>query len=315
VPDCRVRGQNWDLGEVTDFRSLELFYWVAELSSFSRAAERANTTQPTVSQRIAALEAELGVKLFERNARSISLTHHGRKLVQYAERFLLLRAEMLADVGSATAMRGIVRLGVSETIAQTWLSRFMERAHTVYPNIVIDLTVDISPAMRDLLAHGDLDLAFMLGPVDNFTMADCDLCAYPLAVIASPDLALGREPLSIAQLRDFPIITYPKATAPYQRLRKALNDPSRPPPRIFGNSSVTTIVQMTLDKIGVSVLPPVVVERELKSGRLRIVTTELELPDLVFLATFPLTLSESLARPMAELAQDVARAYEATSNF
>ncbi|MBD3846263.1 LysR family transcriptional regulator [Bosea sp. SSUT16] len=300
---------------MTDFRSLELFYWVAELNSFSRAAERANTTQPSVSQRIAALEAELGVKLFERNARSISLTHQGRKLVQYAERFLLLRTEMLAEVGSAVAMKGIVRLGVSETIAQTWLSRFMERAHAVYPNIVIDLTVDVSPAMRDLLARGDLDLAFMLGPIDDLTMASCDLCAYSLAVIASPDMVLGEEPLSIAELRNFPMITYPKATAPYPRLREALNDPSLPPPRIFGNSSLTTIVQMTLDRIGVSVIPPVVVQRELKEGRLRIVKTVLDLPDLVFTAAFPLTLSGSLARPMAELAQDIARSYEASRAF
>ncbi|WP_038362680.1 LysR family transcriptional regulator [Bosea sp. UNC402CLCol] len=300
---------------MTDFRSLELFYWVAELNSFSRAAERANTTQPSVSQRIAALEAELGVKLFERNARSISLTHQGRKLVQYAERFLLLRTEMLAEVGSAVAMKGVVRLGVSETIAQTWLSRFMERAHAVYPNIVIDLTVDVSPAMRDLLARGDLDLAFMLGPIDDLTMASCDLCAYSLAVIASPDMVLGEEPLSIAELRNFPMITYPKATAPYPRLREALNDPSLPPPRIFGNSSLTTIVQMTLDRIGVSVIPPVVVQRELKEGRLRIVKTVLDLPDLVFTAAFPLTLSGSLARPMAELAQDIARSYEASRAF
>jgi DNA-binding transcriptional LysR family regulator len=297
---------------MTDFRSLELFYWVAELNSFSRAAERANTTQPSVSQRIAALEAELGVKLFDRNPRSISLTHQGRKLVQYAERFLLLRAEMLAEVGSAVAMKGLVRLGVSETIAQTWLSRFMERAHAVYPNIVIDLTVDVSPVMRELLARGDLDLAFLLGPVDDLTTASCDLCAYPLAVIASPELALGEEPLSIARIRDFPIITYPKATAPYPRLREALNDPSLPPPRIFGNSSLTTIVQMTLDRIGLSLIPPIVVQKELKAGRLRVVDTVLKLPDLVFMAAFPLTLSGSLARPMAELAQEVARAYEAT---
>ncbi|HKS61875.1 MAG TPA: LysR family transcriptional regulator [Xanthobacteraceae bacterium] len=297
---------------MTDFRSLELFYWAAELNSFSRAAERANTTQPSVSQRIAALEAELGVKLFERNARSVSLTPQGRKLVQYAERFLRLRDEMMADVGAAAAMTGIVRLGVSETIAQTWLSRFMERAHAVYPNIVIDLTVDVSPVMRDLLAHGNLDLAFMLGPVDNLALASCDLCAYPLATIASPELALGAEPVSIKRLREFPIITYPKATMPHPRLREALSDPSLPPPRIFGNSSLTTIVQMTLDKIGVSLIPPVVVQRELKEGRLRIVKTELELPDLVFIAAFPLTLGGSLAKPMAELGQEVAVAHDAT---
>lgn len=296
---------------MTDFRSLELFYWAAELNNFSRAAERANTTQPAVSQRIAALEAELGVKLFDRNARSIRLTHQGRKLVQYAERFLMLRAEMLSEVGSTVAMRGVLRLGVSETIAQTWLSRFIERAHAVYPNIVIDLTVDVSSVMRELLGRGDLDLVFLLGSVHELTTASCDICAYPLAVIASPDLELGDEPLSIARIREFPVITYPRTTAPYQRLREALYDPRQPPPRIFGNSSLTTIVQMTLDRIGLSLIPPIAVQKELEAGRLRIVDSALRLPDMAFKAAFSLTLSGSLARPMAELAQEVARAYDA----
>ncbi|WP_164985918.1 substrate-binding domain-containing protein [Bosea sp. Tri-44] len=160
--------------------------------------------------------------------------------------------------------------------------------------------------MRELLARGDLDLAFLLGPVDDLTMASCDLCAYPLAVIASPDLALGEEPLSIAGIRNFPIITYPKATAPYPRLRETLDDPSLPPPRIFGNSSLTTIVQMTLDRIGLSLIPPIVVQKELREGRLRTIETALRLPDLVCMAAFPLTLSGSLARPLADFAQEVA---------
>jgi DNA-binding transcriptional LysR family regulator len=165
--------------------------------------------------------------------------------------------------------------------------------------------------MRDLLGRGELDLAFLLGPLGDPTMANRELCAYSLAFIASPDLDIGEEPLSLARIRNFPIITYPKATAPYPRLREALNDPSLPPPRIFGNSSLTTIVRMTLDRIGLSVIPPIVVQKELSEGRLRIVQTSLTVPDLVFTAAFPLALMGGLAQPMAELAQEVARQFEA----
>ena len=84
---------------MVDFRSLEIFYWVSQLESFSKAAERLNTTQPAVSQRIAALEAELKTRLFARTSRSISLTEKGRVLVDYAERFLRLRAAMMEVVG------------------------------------------------------------------------------------------------------------------------------------------------------------------------------------------------------------------------
>lgn len=61
---------------MADFRSLEVFYWVAKLSSFRRASEKVNTTQPAVSQRIAALEHEYGT-LFERRSRDVALTERG----------------------------------------------------------------------------------------------------------------------------------------------------------------------------------------------------------------------------------------------
>lgn len=75
---------------MADFRSLEVFYWVAKLSSFRRASEKVNTTQPAVSQRIAALEHEYGT-LFERRSRDVALTERGRLLLGFAERFLALQ--------------------------------------------------------------------------------------------------------------------------------------------------------------------------------------------------------------------------------
>ena len=60
-----------------DFKSLDVYYWAATLGSFSRAAERLNMTQPGVSQRIAALEREFGLPLFERNARAVVLDAQG----------------------------------------------------------------------------------------------------------------------------------------------------------------------------------------------------------------------------------------------
>ncbi len=291
---------------IMDFRSLELFHWVAKLSSFSKAAERMNTTQPAVSQRIAALEAELGLRVFDRSARSITLTQKGRTLADYAERFLRLRTEMLAEMATPAAMTGTLRLGVSETIARLWLGRFMERAHAIYPNVVIDLTIDVSPTMRDLLTRGELDLAFLLGPIDDPQISNHPLFSFPLAFIASPDLDVGEEPLGIEAIRRFPIITYPKVTSPYPYLREVLSSPNAPLPRIFGNSSLTTMMQMTIDRIGLCVIPAVVAQDDIAAGRLRIVETVLDLPSHNFTASYPMALAGGLAVPMAELAQKIA---------
>ncbi len=293
-------------GGVPELRSLELFYWVAELRSFSRAAERLNTTQPAVSQRIANLEAELGVRVLDRSARTVTLTPQGRTLFDFAERFLRLRADMLAAMATPGAFSGLLRLGVAETIVQTWLSRFIERAHALYPNVTIDLTVDVSPTMQALLLGGELDLVFLLGPVAGADAANLELSVFPLAFIAAPGLALGPEPLGPAALRRIPIITYPRPTQPHTLLRRLLADPSLPPPRIFGNSSLTTIVRMTLDRIGLSLIPPAVVARELAEGTLRQVQTTLALPPLVFMASYRHALAGGLAAPLAALAREVA---------
>jgi DNA-binding transcriptional LysR family regulator len=294
---------------MADIRSLEIFYWVAQLQSFSKAADRLNTTQPAVSQRIAALETELKVRLIDRSPRSISLTEKGRILVDYAERFLRLRSAMLSAVAEPEAMTGLVRLGVSETIVQTWLSRFMERAHAVYPHVVVDITVDVSPTMRDALVNRELDLAFLLGPVSEPNMINQRLCSYPLKFIAARDLDVGVEPLSKRDILNFPIITYPKTTYPYTYLREALSIPDRGSPRIFSNSSLSTIVKMTQDRIGISVIPPDVVRNELAAGGLRIVETELGLPDLDFTATYPMAMEGGLAAPLAQLACEIAQEY------
>jgi DNA-binding transcriptional LysR family regulator len=292
---------------MVDFRSLELFFWVAQLNSFSKAAERMNTTQPAVSQRIAALEAEFGARIFDRSARSIMLTQKGQVLFEYAERFLRLRTEMLAEMAAPAAMTGTLRLGVSESIARTWLGRFLERAHAIYPNVVIDLTIDVSPTMRSLLISGELDLAFLLGPLDDPHISNHPLCSLPLEFIASPNLDLGaEEPLSVEAIRRFPIITYPKTTSPYPLLRELLSNPSGPPPRIFGNTSLTTMCQMAIDRIGLCVIPPAVVAKEIADGQLRVIKTVVKLPPHVFTASYPMALAGGLAAPLAELAQKLA---------
>lgn len=295
-------------------RSLEIFYWVARLGSFRGASERLHTTQPAVSQRVAGLEAELGVQLFDREARAVTLTAKGRELYDYAERMLNLRGDMLRAIAAPSAMSGVLRLGVSETIVHTWLSRFIERVHGAHPAITIDIEVDVSPNLRARLIDHEIDLAFLLGPISDPRVNNHELSRYPLAFVASPDLDLPQGPVSLSALLRFPLITYPKTARPYIMLREMLRAPGLPTPRIFGNASLSSIVRMTLDRIGISVIPPVVIRRELEDGSLRIVTTEIELPDLNFTATLPVAPEGALAQPLAQLACEVAREAENTGS-
>ncbi|MGY2048083.1 LysR family transcriptional regulator [Methylobacterium sp. JK268] len=292
---------------MVDLRSLEVFYWTATLCSFRQAAERMHTTQPAVSQRIAALEEEFGVKLFERRARAVCLTAKGRDLLVYAERFLRLRTEMMSDIAGPGSMKGVLRLGVSETIVHTWLMRFIEAMRQTYPGVTVDLSVDISPNMRDALLSRDLDLAFLVGPITMPSLVNLPLCHYPVAWIAAPRLDLGEgDEVALTDLLRHPIITYPKNTNPYAQVHDLLARSNLPPPRIYGNASLSTIVRMTLEGIGVCVIPPEIVGREIETGQLRILNTPIQLPDIGFTATYANTPDCGLAAPAARLACAVA---------
>jgi DNA-binding transcriptional LysR family regulator len=271
-----------------NLKSLNIFYWVATLNSFHKAATKMHTTQSAVSHRISGLEHELGVLLFERSARTIRLTPRGRTLLEYAERFLALESELVSAIANPQKLSGVVRLGVAETIVHMWLTEFIEKVHQEYPGVVIDIVVDITPALRDALKSGEIDMAFLLsGPAADPDLVEVPLCRYPVNFIVSPDLKVGKGPLTPDVLAGFPIITLPKRTHPYVTLRDAIATRENPSPRIFANWSLSTIVKMAVDRIGIAVMPRAVAQRELDSGKLEVRDSTLTLDDFIFCAAYP----------------------------
>ncbi|PKW16120.1 LysR family transcriptional regulator [Saccharopolyspora spinosa] len=291
-----------------NLNSLETFYWVAKLNSFHKAASKVHATQPAVSHRIAALEKDLGVTLFERTTRSVQLTPRGRALLEYAERFLRLHAEMLTTVTGSDSLVGTVRLGVAETIVHTWLTDFLESAHHRYPDLVIDISVDITPAMRHAVADGVLDMAFLLAsPQQSDALIEKELCRYNLNFVASPDLRIGPGPLTAEALSRHPVITLPKGTYPYTLLRDWLAVPDNHPPRIFATWSMSTIIKMAVDCIGIAVIPTAAVEQEIEQGILEIKEAEIELQDFVFAVTYADGADLRIHDALTRLAKQVAR--------
>ena len=164
-----------------DFKNLETFLEVARLASFRAASLRLNATQPAISQRVAQLESQLGVRLFVRESRRVTPTPKGRELMLYAEKLLALRAEMVAAVGDPATLVGVLRIGVAETIVHTWLPRLIERVSRDYPRLTIEIEVDISPNMRERLISREIDLAFLMDTFAGEPLVSRDLCRHALA--------------------------------------------------------------------------------------------------------------------------------------
>src|SRR6266480_848035 len=290
-----------------DFRSIETFLWVVKLGSFRGAAARLNTTQPAISQRIAQLEREMGVKLLNRDHRVASPTTSGRQLMVYAEKLIGLRSEMMAAVGDRSAMRGVMRLGVAETIVHTWLSRLIKSVNTAYPNLSLEIEVDITPNLSARLLAQEIELAFVLGPLSASSVRNRPLCDYPIGFLASPSLGLGNGPLTVHDLAKFPLITFPRKTQPYEIVRSMFNRPDLPPIRLHASASLATVIHMAIEGLGIAVIPTAIVENEMADGRLQLLSTNLQMPLLTFSASWLASPDTVAVERVAELAANLAR--------
>lgn len=291
---------------MADFKALDTFLWVVTLGSFRGAAQKLNTTQPAISQRIAQLEREFGVRLLQRDRGAIAPTPSGRQLLVYAEKLIGLRAEMLSVVGDSSAIRGVLRLGVSETIVHTWLPRLIKSVNLAYPNLSLEIEIDITPNLSARLMAQEIELAFMLGPLSASAMRSRVLCDYPVGFLASPLLGLGTEQLTIHALAKFPIITFPRKTQPYEIVRSLFNRPDLPPIRLHASASLATVIHMALEGLGIAVIPTAIVENELADGRLQLLATKLQIPPLSFFAGWLASPDTVAVERVAELAGRIA---------
>lgn len=290
-----------------DFKMLETFIWVATLRSFRRAAEKLHTTQPAVSTRIAHIEQFFDMRLLERDRRTVALTPKGQEFLTYAERLISMHREMINAVGDPSSVRGLVRLGVSESIVHTWLPTLFKRLNEAYPNLELEIEVDISPKLRDSLLSRDLDLAFLLGPIGNPNIRTQPLCSFPVAFVAR-DSILSRNRITLEQVVKRPIITFSRNTQPHMALRELL---SRHGLRatIHASASLEAVVRMALDGIGIAVIPPAIIERKAEAHRkLRRLNVGAELPDLNYVASWPAVPQNIASQKVAEIAMRVAGA-------
>lgn len=296
-----------------DLRTLETFYVVAQVGGFHRAAEKLHTTQPAVSARIMQLEHALKVRLFDRDNRGSHLTVKGRELMVYAERMMNLRNEMLLAMAGRSALAGTVQLGVSETIVHTWLAELLKRINRDYPSITLEINVDTSGNLAAGLENGSVDVALLLGPVTSPRAKNLPVCSYPITWVVPADLDLGPGPVTLKDLAEYPILTFSRSTRPYHQLAELFRQEHLNNVRFFANTSLSSVIRMTLDGIGIAAIPAKIVTEYVKDGRLRVIDTDDEMPSLTFTASYFDQPDRPLNAVLAEIAQQVAAEFEIAS--
>lgn len=292
-----------------NIRFLETFVWVANLGSFSAAAAKLHVTQAAVSGRISALEKDLGQKLFERGARTIRMTPAGQTLLRFAKQMLDQERDLKHALRQSPFAQESIRIGVIESIVHTWFSLFIRRLHQEHPFLEIELTVESSRRLHDLLKRGQIDLALQTDPV-----LDEGLRNLPLGVLGMNWIGLEQkcdwQPISLEDLcAQWPIVTFPRHSQPHLSLLRVLEVEGVDDARINFVSSIAASLQLIEEGLAVGALPEAACIKEGAHRPLTIVPCIAQLPSLQLVVSWRVKPLHSLSEIVVDTALKEMRSY------
>jgi DNA-binding transcriptional LysR family regulator len=212
-----------DLDRAVTLRQLRTFKTVADLSSFSLAAQRLKLSQPSISYQVKELEEALGLPLLERLGKRVELTEAGSVLYGYARRMLDVLDEATIAVEEMRGIkRGTLRVGASTTVGIYLLPAALGAFKKLHPGLVISLEIGSRARVQEQVLRNDLDLA-VVGPA----LKDPELAIIPflsdeLVVVAPAGHALApRRGLTLKDLADQPFVMREAASGSRWSLEKA----------------------------------------------------------------------------------------------
>jgi DNA-binding transcriptional LysR family regulator len=251
---------------------IEAFYWVCELGSVQKAADRLGVAQPTVSLRLRLLEVELGGPVLERHGRGIKLTpvgHHFRAQAQAV--MLAYRAMERGTAGSG--LSGAVRIGLAEGFATACLPHLVPALVQIFPALRPEWTVTTSASLESALVDGNLDLAVLVDAVGHRDLRLQPLGLQPNVWAAAPILKLPAitGPADLVQVT---VVTTPAPTSMYRNTVAWFAAGGLQPGSLCVCTSVNVAAQLVAAGIGIGIFPARLIETYSGTGRLMPLATD-----------------------------------------
>lgn len=190
-----------------NIRQLETLIWTCRLGSVRKAASRLGSSQPAASARIRELEEELGISLLIRDKRPIRIAPQGREVLRLAESMIEMADRMKSYANEARPIYGTVRLGANHGVASSWLPSLLRICYERLPGVEIELVVELTDRLAELLRSGKLDIAFTIGRVDDPAIGYNRLYDVELEWVASRRCAGVPDPVTPAGIARFPVLT------------------------------------------------------------------------------------------------------------
>ena len=194
-----------------------VFYTVAKSGSLTKAAEELYISQPAVSRSIKQLETQLGVSLFTRTHRGMTLSAQGGKVIfAEVERALNLLNEAENRIEEMkTSATGTVRIGASDTIFEYFLADKIVDFHERFPSVKIELIADFTPDTIEKLKLDKIDVAFVnlpITPQPELKLYGNCMRLNDVFVVSEKYKELAQRPIPLTELKKYPLILMEKGT-------------------------------------------------------------------------------------------------------
>jgi len=254
-------------------RQLKVFREVARLQSFTRASKALYLTQPAVSMQIKQLEEAVGLKLFEKQGRQISLTDAGDEIRLLSDSVLQQIDETQDHLQQiASGDQGKLRLAVATTVASV-ATRLMARFNEQHPAMSLHFTVTNREGLIQLLQNNETDIVIMGKPPEELELETQELMANPLVIIAPPSHPLcdSDKPVSLNTLFQQDFILREPSSGTRQAIERFMNTHGRTLHSSIEMNSNDAITQSVAEGLGLGIVSVHTVTNELKQGRLKLI--------------------------------------------
>lgn len=249
-----------------DIQSLNIFVQVAELNSFTKAAELMGYSQPTISFQIKQLEKELGVQLFDRIGHTISLTDKGRKTLEYAQQMIHISNEMMAVEKEKNEINGTVRVAMADSLCSPVIAYAFKDFRKKYPGINLNIKTAGTGDLYNLLDHNEVDIVCTLdSPIHNavYKIVSEEKIGVNFVVSSHNKLA-EKSNIKVNDIFAQPFMLTEKGMSYRRLLDEKLAEYSAEITPVLEISSPEIICSLVQQNLGISFIPDYVTENAVK---------------------------------------------------
>jgi len=251
-----------------EIHQLRYFVAVAEEGSFSRAAARVRVAQPSLSQQIRKLEAEVGQPLFDRLPRSVVLTEAGHCLIDYARKILSsiddarrCVCELKGEIG------GKLAVGAIPTIAPYVLPKLVGKFQEHYPAVTLEIIEDVTDGITRRIEAGELDVALASTCQPSPTLRRESLGNEPLLALVPEGHPLAKKTqVEMDDLKSQRFLLLHEMHCLSRQVHHLLESRHLQPEIALAGSQLGTIANMVAAGIGVSIVPQLMVNHQATPG-------------------------------------------------